>query len=365
MKTKYTDKSILLAGALTGLAALILTRFGNPANMGFCSACFLRDIAGALGLHRADKVQYLRPEILGLVLGGFLSAFIKKEFKVKAGSSPATRLILGMIMSIGALIFLGCPLRLVLRLGGGDWNALTGLVGFIIGIYIGIIFLNRGFSLKRTYDAGKTDGLVLPASAGVLLILLLALPSVFIFSTEGPGSKHAPIWMAFAIAFIVGVFAQRSRMCTAGGIRDLIMFRDTRLISGFAVILFIILIGNIAFQTFNPGFALQPIAHSNHIWNLIGMILVGWAAVLLGGCPFRQLILAGEGNGDSAISVVGLILGAAFAHNFKLAAVPDSLNEAGELIVGGISAQGKIAAIACILILLAVSLLNLPGKEAK
>ena len=35
---------------------------------------------------------------------------------------------------IGALMFLGCPLRMVIRIGGGDWNALVGLVGFISGI---------------------------------------------------------------------------------------------------------------------------------------------------------------------------------------------------------------------------------------
>ena len=42
--------------------------------------------------------------------------------------------------------------------------------------------------------------------------------------------------------------------------------------------------------------AVQPIAHSSHLWNLLGMVLVGWGSVLLGGCPLRQLILAGEGN---------------------------------------------------------------------
>lgn len=42
---------VLLTGVIVGIAALVLTAFGNPANMGFCIACFLRDIAGALKLH--------------------------------------------------------------------------------------------------------------------------------------------------------------------------------------------------------------------------------------------------------------------------------------------------------------------------
>ncbi len=79
----------ILAGAAVGLAALILTALGNPTNMGFCIACFLRDISGAVGLHSAAKVQYVRPEIIGLVLGAFIMSVASKEFKARAGSPPA------------------------------------------------------------------------------------------------------------------------------------------------------------------------------------------------------------------------------------------------------------------------------------
>ena len=48
---------VILAGIATGIAALLLAALGNPANMGFCIACFERDIAGARGLHGAAKGQ--------------------------------------------------------------------------------------------------------------------------------------------------------------------------------------------------------------------------------------------------------------------------------------------------------------------
>ena len=51
---------ILIAGGVIGLLAALLVKFGNPVNMGICVACFYRDIAGALGLHRAEVVQYIR-----------------------------------------------------------------------------------------------------------------------------------------------------------------------------------------------------------------------------------------------------------------------------------------------------------------
>ena len=63
-----TTAGIIVTGAVIGILAIILQYNGNPPNMGICVACFERDIAGALGLQRAAIVQYLRPEIIGLVL---------------------------------------------------------------------------------------------------------------------------------------------------------------------------------------------------------------------------------------------------------------------------------------------------------
>ena len=155
--------------------------------MGFCIACFLRDIAGAVGMHSAAKVQYVRPEIIGLVLGAFIMSVATKEFRAKAGSSPATRFILGGFVMIGALAFLGCPLRMVIRLGGGDANALVGLLGFIIGIVIGVQFLKRGFSLKRAYEVGKVEGGVLPIVMG-FTIMESFMDALTVHSTPGRGT---------------------------------------------------------------------------------------------------------------------------------------------------------------------------------
>ena len=355
---KKENLFVILTGVVIGIAALVLTALGNPANMGFCIACFERDIAGAVGLHSAAKVQYVRPEIIGLVLGSFLMAIATKEWKAKAGSSPALRFVLGAFVMIGALAFLGCPLRMVLRLAGGDLNAVVGLAGFAAGIFLGTIFIRKGFTLQRNYTTKTLDGTVLPAVMTGLLILFIAVPTLFKLSEEGPGSKHAPFFIALVIALVVGALAQKSRMCMVGGLRDTMMFKDMHLLWGFIAIFVTVLIGNLILNRFSLGFAAQPIAHSSHLWNLLGMVLVGWASVLLGGCPLRQLILAGEGNGDSAVTVFGMITGAAISHNFSLAGNPDSVNEAGELVRGGVSTAGKVAVVGGIVIVLIISLLN-------
>ena len=69
---------VVLCGLVIGAAAVVLTALGNPKNMGFCIACFLRDIAGATHPHSAGVVQYFRPEIVGIVVGAMLMALVGK-----------------------------------------------------------------------------------------------------------------------------------------------------------------------------------------------------------------------------------------------------------------------------------------------
>src|SRR5512136_3099491 len=139
MKNIFSTRTgIIIVGAVIGIGAALLQYFGNPPNMGVCVACFERDIAGALGLHRTDVVQYLRPEIMGFVIGAFIAALIAGEYKPRGGSSPLIRFFLGIFAMMGALVFLGCPWRTLLRLAGGDGNALLGLAGLITGIIMGV-----------------------------------------------------------------------------------------------------------------------------------------------------------------------------------------------------------------------------------
>lgn len=311
---------IILTGAVIGILASLLIFYGNPGNMGVCIACFLRDISGALGLHQATAVQYLRPEIIGIILGAFLSSWLRKERVSQGGSSPILRFFLGLVVMIGALVFLGCPLRLVQRLAGGDLNAIMGLGGFSGGILIGIFFLNRGFSLRRAYPLSKLESNLFPLVSSLLLLLLLTMPLIFNLSEQGPGSLQAPLILSLLSGLIIGALSQRFRLCMVGGIRDLVLFKDYYLILGFGAIFFVALLANLSLGYFKASWLEQPIAHHDGLWNFLGMALVGWGSVLLGGCPLRQLVQGAEGNSDSVITILGMLTGAALAHNFSWAA---------------------------------------------
>ncbi len=160
-----------------------------------------------------------------------------------------------------------------------------------------------------------------------LLLLLLFFPQlpgegksgVLFYSVKGPGSMHAPLAVSLVIGLLIGFLAQRSRFCTMGAIRDFVLFRQMHLLSGFIGLIITALVVNFIVGQFKPGFEGQPVAHTMHIWNFLGMALSGLAFCLAGGCPGRQLFLAGEGDGDAAVFVMGMIVGAGISHNFGLA----------------------------------------------
>ncbi|HHY05150.1 MAG TPA: YedE-related selenium metabolism membrane protein [Thermoanaerobacterales bacterium] len=346
-------KVVIAAGSIVGALSVALMFLGNPPNMGICVACFIRDIAGALGLHRAEIVQYMRPEIPGFILGAFIISLISGEFYARGGSSPLTRFILGFFVMIGSLVFLGCPLRMVLRLAAGDWNAIIGILGFIVGIWVGLYFLRNGFSLGRSYKMDRGNGYIMPGIAIVFLIFGIISPAFIFHSVEGPGSMNAPFIAALLAGLIVGALAQRSRLCMAGSIRDIFLIGDFHLFKGFASIFIVALVLNIVLGKFNPGFVGQPVAHNDFIWNFLGMFLTGYGAVLLGGCPLRQCILSGEGDTDAAVTFMGMLVGAAFSHNFAIAASPK-----------GVGPNGKIAVIVGIIVLTVIAYLNI-SKSVK
>ncbi|HIV49636.1 YedE family putative selenium transporter [uncultured Helicobacter sp.] len=313
----------ILAGIALGVIAPLLVSLGNPGNMGVCAACFTRDIAGGLNLHQASIVQYIRPEIIGLVLGALVASFVFGEFKARAGSAPVVRFMLGFFAMIGALVFLGCPWRMWLRFSAGDFTAIAGIAGLVCGILIGIFFLKRGFSLGRAYPASKIVGFIFPLFVlGLFGLLLWGLvdPQVPVkFSEKGPGSQHAPLLISLVAGLFLGAIFQKSRFCTIAAVRDSVLLRDTHILQGVIALVVAAFLTNLALGFFNPGFSGQPIAHNDWVWNFLGMLLSGLAFCLAGGCPGRQLVLSGEGDGDAGVFVFGLLVGAAFAHNFSLA----------------------------------------------
>lgn len=334
-----TTRYFIISGAVLGVVAAFLAYAGNPANMGICAACFLRDTSGALGFHSVQTLQYLRPELIGLVLGGFLaSLFWTKEFAPKNSTATFSSFFLGVFAMIGALVFLGCPWRAFLRLGGGDMTAIAGFLGLATGVGIGLFFKNNGYKVDESVSVSKNIGF-LPVIFSVLLLLALIFGlkigenGALFSSVKGPAAQHATLVISLIGGLVVGVFMQKSKFCSVGAFAraykgDFSMFWGVVAIIAFASI------ANLALGQYKFGFEAQPIAHNDFVWNFLGMVLAGLCFSLSEGCPGKHLVQMGTGNLHSGIFVIGMMAGAGFAHNFLLASSPAGITPYAPWAVG-------------------------------
>ena len=174
-----------------------------------------------------------------------------------------------------------------------------------------------------------------------------AQSGVLWYSVKGPGAAYAPLLLSLGAGLGIGFLAQRSRFCTMGAIRDVLLFKQWYLMFGFLALLVTALVANVVLGQFNPGFEGQPVAHTMWFWNFAGMLVAGLAFALAGGCPGRQLFMSGEGNSDAGIFVLGSLAGAGIAHNFGLASSPQ-----------GIGPHGVEAVVICLAALLFIGFTN-------
>jgi YedE family putative selenium metabolism protein len=337
LRTAITGKRLWLmwlACAGVGVLAGLLIVLGNPGNMGICGACFLRDTAGALGLYAAEGPRIFRPELVGLIAGAFLLRLGQSRIEGRAGGYSAARFFLGMWMGIGALVFLGCPFRMLQRVGGGDLNAVVGLGGFIIGVGVGLFFEKRGYTCGRTVAVVTPPGLVplVLALGGLILFLLDEMPFGPGPNDRSAGPPHAPWFWALGLATIAGALLSLTGFCAVTAARQ--VFAGPRRMLGGAVAL---IAGYALWAGLNGNFKLafegQPVSHDDHLWNVLAMALVGLTGVLAGGCPVRQVVLGGEGNGDAMIAAAGILAGCCLAHTFHLVSASTGTTSAGRLAV--------------------------------
>lgn len=339
------------AGLLMGAAAALLAWLGNPVNTGICISCFLENAVGSLGLHGEARMWYARPELTGFFLGSFLSALLRGEFKSRAGGSGLGGLGLGIMMIIGSAVFIGCPIKAFLRLAGGDMTAWAGIAGLVAGVGAGLKALgdsDLGLGGKRR------DG---PAAVPWGLVAVIAIvaalpfiPGVLKESARGPGSMHAPAWISLGTGLLVGAACQGSRFCVTGQVRDVLLTRNAS--SGYGLIAFVLaaLAVNGATGAINVAYGEAPGVHLEWWWSFAGMALTGWAAVIAGGCPFRQIVKAGEGDLDAATIAVGMVIGAVLVEAWGLGSTS-----------AGTTPQGRLALLLGFAALLGLSAFK-PGK---
>jgi YedE family putative selenium metabolism protein len=341
-------KWMALAGLVLGVAGSLLALLGNPANTGICISCFLENFAGALGLHSNPRMQYIRPELLGFLLGSFAMAALTREVRPRSSGGGAGAALLGFLMIVGSAIFIGCPIKMVLRLAGGDLTAVAGGFGLLAGVWVGLKALS-GPDPKIFGSPRKGSAAVFAAAMAAMTILtIMAIAGgPLLVSAIGGGALHAPLWASLGGGLVVGGLCQRSRFCVTGSVRDIFLTRS--LLSGAGLVTALVAAFGVNLLTgqFSPGYFDQPGAHLEPLWAFLGMALTGWAAILAGGCPFRQIIKAGEGDLDAWTVCLGMVAGAILVQNWYLGATS-----------AGVPPQGKAAILAGFAILASFGLMR-------
>jgi len=352
-KVLFPESPVLLAaaGALLGALAVGLAVLGNPASTGLCASCFLVNVAGAVGLHARESQSYLRPEILGIVLGAFFAAQSAKEFRVRGGGSPVRHFVGGAFILLGCEVFIGCPIKALLRTAGGGAAGSIGLAGLIAGVLFATAYLRDGFSLPAPRALPEGAGLVLPAAAFLLLALASGVAESFAASGFPSGARHAPFAASAAAGLLFGAVGQRTRFCVTGSVRTAALARDFREAGGTGAFLLAALLLNLLTGAFTPTLSLEPGAHTDLLWAFLALAMVGFGAILVDGCPFRQLVRASSGDLDAAAAVAGMLLAAGLSVRWGIGSSP-----------AGVTAAGKVAVLLGVAFFLALAALKRKGE---
>ena len=229
---------------------------------------------------------------------------------------------------------------------GGDPAALYGLAGLVAGIGIGTFFLIHGFTLGKSSTTSRTNGLAFHFFLALLFVILLVKPSFIILSHE----RHAPLVGSLCVGAVLGFVGQRSKLCFIGGVRNVFLVGDLTLLMGFVFMVLSAFGTNVLLGQTHVG--VHIIGSADILWSFLALTVVGLAAVFLGGCPFRQLILAAQGNTDSAISILGIMAGAALSYTCNLS-----------FTAGSLDLNGKAAVVGGLILLLVIGYLNIKKQN--
>jgi YedE family putative selenium metabolism protein len=156
-------------------------------------------------------------------------------------------------------------------------------------------------------------------------------PPAFTGGLVGAAREHAPPLASLAVGLVVGALAQRSKFCVSGALRNFFLTRNARMLGGLLLLFGAAFAVNLASGMFHPGLADQPASHLDFGWAAAGMFLVGLGAVLIGGCPFRQLVMAGEGDADAGAAVLGMLVAGGLVQSWGLRSTIAGATPAGKL----------------------------------
>ncbi|WP_368938956.1 YeeE/YedE family protein, partial [Morganella morganii] len=112
------------------------------------------------------------------------------------------------------------------------------------------------------------------------------------------------------LGVLLGFVMQRGRFCLAGGLRDLYLFRDSRMLIAILIVISVQSIGLFIFSYF--GIAKIPGGTFPWLATLAGGLLFGMGMAFAGSCSTGAYYRAAEGLAGSITAVGGFIIASWF-----------------------------------------------------
>jgi len=123
-----------------------------PPAYGFCMFCHVRDfinwfLKGSIPWMKVAAISTIVPvlTVVGVFVGGSLTAIAAKEFSFRKTINPSLGFIYGFLVAFSAALLGACSSRVLLRVAYFDVAALVGLIFLILGVFVATKFiLKRG-----------------------------------------------------------------------------------------------------------------------------------------------------------------------------------------------------------------------------
>jgi hypothetical protein len=81
-----------------------------------------------------------------VLLGAYSAARLAGEHRIQPSDQPVRFFFIGFAVMIVGLVIFGCPTRIVIRAGYGEFYGLVALIGMFLGILVGTLLLKLRWS---------------------------------------------------------------------------------------------------------------------------------------------------------------------------------------------------------------------------
>lgn len=132
------------------------------------------------------------------------------------------------------------------------------------------------------------------------------------------GEEKLYLYFSLLIGFLYGFLAQREQFCFSGGIKDFVLFRQTkRTASLFMAMIIAIIVTQYVGTKFEIDFEDSRYFNNiNYLFLIFGGILFGIGMMLSDGCSSRHLIKLVQGDWDSFFVLIALGLFSFLTYSF-------------------------------------------------